>query len=193
MGKIKYNTEEERKEADRAKWRKFYYKHREERIEYSRMYKSTHSNEIAKYKKERAKTPIGRATMLLCAYNREDKKYGRGKGDLTAQWIVENIFSKPCKCGKSGWQIIGCNRIDNSKPHTKDNVEPCCGECNVKLNDKHGGKRVDQIDEVTGEIIYQWQHAQEAATELGFQSANINKAARNVLKTYKDYIWKRPL
>lgn len=72
-----------------------------------------------------------RATMLLCEYNRADKRRNRGKGDLTTQWIVDNIFSKPCAhCGKTGWEVIGCNRLDNSKPHTKDNVEPCCRSCN---------------------------------------------------------------
>lgn len=28
---------------------------------------------------------------------------------------------------------MDCNRIDNSKPHTKDNVEPCCKSCNSRL------------------------------------------------------------
>lgn len=44
-----------------------------------------------------------RAVRLLTNYKTEDKKANRGKGDLTAQWIVENIFSKPCAhCGKTG-------------------------------------------------------------------------------------------
>ena len=80
------------------------------------------------------KTPIGRAHNLISAYNQTDKKYKLGKGDLTAKWIVENIFSKPCAhCGESDWYKIGCNRLDNSKPHTMDNVEPCCSKCNKKL------------------------------------------------------------
>ena len=190
----KYFTEEERKEADKAKWRRYYHRHKEKCLEYRRMYALAHKDEIVEYDKERAKTPIGRATMLLCAYNREDKKYDRGHGDLTARWIVENIFTKPCvHCGKEGWQIIGCNRLDDSKPHTKDNVEPCCYECNTRLNEKHGEKRVDQIDKFTGEVTKSWNSAAEAAIELGFNSANINKASRGVLNTYKGYIWKRPL
>ena len=53
---------------------------------------------------------------------------------MTAQWIVENIFSQPCAhCGENNWEKIGCNRLDNDKPHTKDNVEPCCKECNDRL------------------------------------------------------------
>ena len=80
------------------------------------------------------KTPKGRAVYLLNRYKSSDKEHNRGESDLTSQWIVENIFSKPCAhCGISGWEVIGCNRLDNTKPHTKDNVEPCCGKCNRKL------------------------------------------------------------
>lgn len=105
---------------------------------YMKEYRKTHKKERQiyeiQYLKDYRKTPMGRAKTLLSNYNRNDKIHNRGKGDLTAKWIVENIFSKPCAhCGKEGWQIIGCNRLDNSKPHSKDNVEPCCRECNIKL------------------------------------------------------------
>ena len=74
-----------------------------------------------------------RASQLLNAYRQSDKKANRGKGNLTIDWIIENIFSKPCAhCGKTGWDVVGCNRINNDLPHTMDNVEPCCKECNNK-------------------------------------------------------------
>lgn len=80
------------------------------------------------------KTPKGRAVYLLNRYKSSDKEHNRGESDLTSQWIVENIFSKPCAhCGETDWRKIGCNRLDNDKPHTMDNVEPCCGKCNRKL------------------------------------------------------------
>lgn len=105
--------------ANKEYKKQWYLKNREKRLEYS---------------KEYDKTPMGRAHTLLMQYNAADKKRGRGKGDLTAKWIIDNIFSQPCAhCGRSGWEIIGCNRIDNSLPHTKDNVEPCCCECNIRL------------------------------------------------------------
>lgn len=100
--------------------------HKEEIKEYNKLYHK-------EYYKQYIKTPMGRACNLISAYNQSDKQHDRGKGDLTAKWIVENIFTKTCKCGRSGWEIMGCNRLDNSKPHTKDNVEPCCTECNRKL------------------------------------------------------------
>lgn len=79
------------------------------------------------------KTQSGRAHKLITAYRQSDKLYKRGEGDLTAEWIVENILSKPCHyCGETDWHKLGCDRVDNSKPHTKDNVVACCKECNIK-------------------------------------------------------------
>lgn len=90
--------------------------------------------------KERQHNPTYRAKHLLCNYNTMDRNNGLGKGDLTAQWIIDNIFSQPCvHCGKTGWENVGCNRLDNTKPHTMNNVEPCCGECNTKLALKERG------------------------------------------------------
>lgn len=129
--------------------KKYYNEHKEELIEYTRTYHKNHKESEKVYRlkyyldhKEQkrnqhlewTKTPIGRATNLLNSYNTNDKKYNRGKGDLTPEWIVENIFTKPCAhCGETDWHKLGCNRLDNSKPHTKDNVEPCCPNCNKKL------------------------------------------------------------
>lgn len=106
MGRLrKYLTEEERKEARR---------------EHIKQYRQT---------------PMGRALYLLGDYKQKDKKYKRGKCTLTAQWIVENIFTQKCAhCGKTDWRELGCNRLNNSLPHTPDNVEPCCAECNMKVS-----------------------------------------------------------
>ena len=125
----KYKTEEERKAAKK---------------EYGKQWRQEHKEEVSEYMKQYYQTPIGRAGCLLSAYRREDEKYNRGECTLTAQWIMDNIFTKPCAhCGKTGWEIIGCNRIDNSLPHTPDNVEPCCLECNVKLAAK--GRERDEF------------------------------------------------
>ena len=102
--------------------------------EYNAEYYKANKEKFAKYQAEYNDTKIGRARYLIRAYRQKDKKYNRGEGDLTAKWIVDNIFTKPCAhCGETDWRKIGCNRLDNSKPHTKDNVEPCCKECNDKL------------------------------------------------------------
>lgn len=118
--------------------KKQYYRDNAERFkEQAKQYRQDNAEHYKEYKKQYYRTPIGRASHLLGAYNQMDRKANRGQGDLTAKWIVERIFSQPCAhCGKEGWDVIGCNRLDNSLPHTMDNVEPCCLECNIKLPKK---------------------------------------------------------
>ena len=132
MGRKKIYTDEELKER-RKEWNRKYALKNIEKIK-------------SKNIKWRKNNPVmDRAKNILSAYNQKDALYGRGKGDLTAKWIVENIFSKPCAhCGKEGWKVIGCNRLDNTKPHSKDNVEPCCLECNLKLAVEDKLKRATQ-------------------------------------------------
>lgn len=138
------------------------------------------------------KTKEGRAYTLLQSYNKQDEKRGRNIGDLTAQWIVENILSKPCShCGETDWHKIGCNRLDNSKPHTIDNVEPCCWKCNHRLATEEKRKPLDQIDKVTGEIIKTWESAYAVEKAITLNANHISSAARGQRKTCGGYIWKR--
>lgn len=102
------------------------------------------------------RTPYGRASHLLNAYRQHDRTANRGECTLTADWIVENIFSKPCAhCGETDWTKLGCNRLDNSKPHTVDNVEPCCFDCNrrlpKRLSSRKRGRYVDRMYQYTPE------------------------------------------
>lgn len=137
MGRPKLYTEEEKKRRNRercAKWRAKHPDYDAKRYQENRDKILEHS---AEYHAEYYKTPMGRASCLVKAYRREDKKYKRGECTLTAQWVVDNIFTKPCHyCGATGWDIIGCDRIDNSLPHTPDNVVPCCKDCNIKRGAK---------------------------------------------------------
>lgn len=78
-----------------------------------------------------------RAKCLIASYDREDEKYKRGKCLLTPEWVVENIFTQSCHyCGESDWHKLGADRVDNSLPHTPDNVVPCCRDCNKKKGRK---------------------------------------------------------
>ena len=120
------------------------------------------------YFRQYLKTPLGRAHDLLGTYRVEDRKRDRGECTLTAQWIVDNIFTKPCAhCGETDWRKIGCNRLDNSKPHTEDNVEPCCQSCNSRLAANDKATTVDQIDKVTGEVIATYRSLTDAAKDVG--------------------------
>ena len=125
--------QQEHKE-EKAKYGKQYrQEHKEELAEYMKQYYQENKEEIAEIKIQYNKTSMGRAVYLLNGYRKADRKYNRGECTLTAQWIVDNIFTKPCHwCGETDWTKIGCDRIDNSLPHTPDNVIPCCGACNAK-------------------------------------------------------------
>lgn len=139
----------------------------------------------------------GRASTLLEAHKKEDKLNGRigeiiPPNYINQQWIIENIFTKPCAhCGKTGWQAIGCNRLDNSKPHTIDNVEPCCSKCNNILAHKEQGKTVHQINPITGEIVEIYSSELAAAKAIGGDNSYIGKCCKKNLMGY-GFIWKHP-
>ena len=155
MGRKKYNTEEERKEAKKAaqkRWREKhkeekaaydaeYYQNNKEKIDaYQAEYRTNHKEEKAaydvEYKAEYRSTPFGRAKHLISNYRLADKKQNRGECTIDAQWIVDNVFSgQVCHyCGETDWHKLGCDRINNSLPHTPENVVCCCGDCNTKKN-----------------------------------------------------------
>lgn len=172
MGRQKYQTEEERKEA-KKEYLKQYYQSNKERIleqqrqyrkentekiaeyrkqyrkdnaEYFKQYHQANREKIAEYDKEYKKTPMGRAKNLVNAYKQNDKKYNRGECTLTTKWIVDNIFNSKCiYCGESDWRKLGCDRIDNSLPHTPSNVVCCCGECNNKRQKKSFEEFINEL------------------------------------------------
>lgn len=169
----KYKTDEERKAARR---------------EYNKQYYQNNKEKITDYNANYFSTPKGRASNLVNAYKQEDKLHNRGECTLTADWVVEHIFSQPCAhCGKDGWKIIGCNRLDNSLPHTPDNVEPCCLECNKELYDKEKSKPVYQYT-LDGELVRKWTSAAEAGRN-GYNFSHICACCRGVRKTHYSFIW----
>lgn len=129
----------------------------------------------------------GKANKLIHAYNQLDEKHNRGKGDLTVKWMIENILSKPCVyCGESDWRKIGCNRLDNTKPHSKDNVESCCRECNLKLV----GLETKKVYQYTldGTLVKIWNSTMECGRN-GFTQSSVSQCCNGKLKKHKGYIW----
>jgi hypothetical protein len=130
------------KNADKIK--KYKESRKEETKEYNRQYYLKRRDELIKakmeYKKEYSKTQMGRAQCQYQQYKRMDKRNGFGEViDFDAKWIVDNIYTKPCAhCGETDWHKLGCNRLDNSKPHIINNVESCCFHCNCVLNGIEG-------------------------------------------------------
>ena len=176
----KYFTEEERKEAKKmwkAKWRaknpdynkkwraknpesdkKSKTKWEEKNPDYKKEWREKNKEAIAdyqkEYQKEYNKTPMGRASYLVKNYKKADKLQNRGECTLTARWVADNIFPKPCRyCGVTGWEIIGCDRIDNDLPHTPYNVVPCCEKCNNKRGTKSYEEFLKENNIVVTEVV----------------------------------------
>lgn len=112
-------------------------KYKAENPDFMKMYRESHKEELAAYDKEYyqkyKETQLGRATNLVSSYKQNDKLKNRGECTIDRQWIVDNIFTKHCEyCGETDWHELGCDRKDNSLPHTPENCVPCCLSCNSK-------------------------------------------------------------
>ena len=123
----------------RAERNKAYYETNKEKFaERWKAYREVNKERLVERNKEYRNTKNGRARNLLGDYRRRDKKLNRGECTLTAEWIVENIFSgQVCHwCGESNWMELGCDRIDNDLPHTPENVVCSCEDCNSNRGTK---------------------------------------------------------
>lgn len=113
---------------------KEYYQNNKEYVsEYNKDYYNKNKSQILEKKLLYKSTMNYKANNMRQNYKKSDKRHNRGECTLTTDWIVNNIFTSKCVfCGESDWHKLGCDRIDNSKPHTPDNVQCCCYDCNSK-------------------------------------------------------------
>lgn len=128
---------EKRKRRDSEK----YLKNRDHRIECQRIYNEKNRDIINKKQREYDAiyydTPRGRSAYLLSGYRNLDKKFNRGECTITQKWILENIFTSSCTyCGESDWKKLGCDRIDNTLPHTPENCICACLNCNNQRSNR---------------------------------------------------------
>ena len=135
---------------------------------------------------------LKRGKNLVHSYRNHDiNTYGFGnKIDFDGQWIVDNIFEKECiYCGEKDWRKLGCDRINNNKPHTKDNVVPCCRRCNTIRSNKF---TVDEMKEIGAAIRKIEQRHKEYSIRRGKKVAsydldgNLIKEYPNSMQTQED-------
>jgi hypothetical protein len=65
--------------------------------------------------------------------NSDSKRTDRHRGwknDLSPEWIADQIKDGCVYCGDKRTRMT-MDRIDNDKPHTRDNVVPACIRCNL--------------------------------------------------------------
>ena len=136
LAEFKANREKKKAETKlkrRREYTKTYYlSHKDEVKDYNHQYWEKHKDEK---KEEYQNNPLIRARAQVHRYRNMDLRKGLGDVmDFDAEWMVNNIYTCKCPyCGETDWHKLGCNRLDNNKPHIKSNVEPCCYDCNVKL------------------------------------------------------------
>lgn len=187
----KYVTAEEAKRAAIEREKKWRLENRER---YLAMRKKSHSKNRSselEYNRKYANTPYGRAIKLAYNYKRHDSEKNREGNNLTPQWIYGNILFKPCAhCGKTGWDVIGCNRLDSSEPHTMDNVEPCCEDCNRDLNYEENKKGVC-VHSLDGELLWEFDSISECANELGIGYGVVSSCCNNKYLREGNNVYKR--
>ena len=126
------------REEMKIKGKKYHAKNREKELAWAKEYRKKNRETMLNKSKEYQKTKHGRAVHLVSLYKWSDKVTNREGFDLTPEWIEENIFTSSCVyCGDSDWEHLGCDRIDNTKPHTPDNCVCACGICNIEKADKY--------------------------------------------------------
>lgn len=107
-------------------------------------------------------TDGGRAAILASTYRKIDKKKGF-QCDVDTEFLIKHIIIKPCiYCGDTQEQI-GCDRIDNSKGHTKNNVVPACKTCNVSRMDNFTHEEMLVLGKIIHQIKSNRPNLQEAA------------------------------
>lgn len=134
-----YRAEHKKEIAEQA--RQYHAENREVRLakmkQYNKQYNAENRESINARQRQYCSTRIGRANNLAGGYRSMDKKKGFLNIDnqVDSNFILNNIFTKSCiYCGESDWKKLGCDRIDNSKPHTIDNVVCSCWDCNHERN-----------------------------------------------------------
>lgn len=113
-----------------------------------------------------------KASKMISSYKCNDKKKGFTVCDIDTDWMITNILSQKCVyCGDN--YRIGCDRIDNNKGHTKDNVVPCCCECNNIRNNFFSFDEMKKIGAVVAEIKANRPHIER--DEIDIQKALAKK------------------
>lgn len=118
-------------EAEHAEARKQYFK------QYNKQYYADNAEYFKQYFKQYRATIEGYARKIRINNLQEDRKYGRiGAEEDPLPTIEEyiHLLSQPDFYDGKHYPFteMGLDRIDNSKPHTIDNVVPCSTAHNIQ-------------------------------------------------------------
>ncbi len=128
----------EHSESKKVYLRRYRQDNREELKEKQKQYRDNNREYLTKKSREAYWSEPERARQLVYRYSLNDSEKGFDTSEnITREWLVEHIFNSSCVyCGDSDWSHLGCDRIDNNKPHTPDNCVCSCGICNLERQEK---------------------------------------------------------
>ncbi len=93
-------------------------------------------NQFCEHRKMRIQCSICRPDYVYRSYMRHEKTK---TGGLSPNFMSLTLFCRLVKrnciwCGKTPEQAngMGVDRRDNAKGHITGNLDPCCGECNMR-------------------------------------------------------------
>lgn len=130
-----------------------------------------------------------RAHNLVSNYRYKDNLYGYGNTEINVNDFLE-ICSKGCAyCGEKDMLKLGLDRIDNTKPHTKENCVCSCWLCNNKKGRKEHSKPVLQYTK-DGQFIKEYESIKIASIINNIQQSCICDCCKGRQKTSGGYVWK---
>lgn len=124
-----YDKNKEKKRLYDIEYRK---KNDARRKEVKKAWNKANKKKMSAYNKQFYQTITGMAARRRNHYLADDKEKGFDTAQtITAKWIAENILTASCiYCHDTEPYHLGCDRIDESKGHTPDNVVCACPVCN---------------------------------------------------------------
>jgi hypothetical protein len=94
-----------------------------------------------------------RAKVMCSTYKSMDKNKNFDISNNIDQPYMLELWKGGCVyCGETDWHKLGCDRIDNSKPHSKDNVVCSCKDCNWIRNANFSFEEMLMIGEAIRKI-----------------------------------------
>lgn len=130
-----------------------------------------------------------RANNLVSNYKHKDKMRNLGECTITVDDFI-SICSKGCfYCGETDWKILGLDRVDNTKPHTKENCVCSCWECNNKKGRIEHSKNVIQYTK-NGDYVAEYSSIKEASSITNINHSCICYCCKGKQKTAGGFVWK---
>ena len=119
------------KEAIAERNRAWYEANKEYALEQRKAYREANREAIAEQSYAHYRTPKGKFTKIKMKAKERGINFS-----LLFELYETQLWGKPCHYCGCEIEVTGLDRKDSSKGYSRDNVVPCCWDCNRKKQDK---------------------------------------------------------